>query len=212
MLNQDNLIKNLMKAAAVLGDDRKPLLKFDHGKYVFGTDKKEEVPIGTKLETDLFRASWGFVRWERGKPVERRVVEVGGGTKPPSREELGDDDKEVWEPGAGGAPKDPWQKTFELPVKEIGGEEREFLLSGSSRGFEIAFGSFVKNASRQVGSHIGEVPVIELGASTFSTKLHGRVACPEFKIVDWVKPSLGGAEDDDDGDDLAEDLNDDIPF
>jgi hypothetical protein len=179
-------------AAAMAGGDQKPLLKFSKGDWVSGQDN-EDVPVGTKFAADVMNAEWGWQRWYDRKPVERRMYLVASGKQPETRDTLGHTDQQLWELGADGRAQDPWQKVFEIPVREIAGDRREFLLTGSSKGFEGGCKALFSAFGKGMRENAGKVPVIALGVSKYkhSNPAFGIIKTPEMNLVEWFVP---GAE------------------
>lgn len=177
-------------ASAMAGGDQKPILKFTKGDWMVGQDN-EDVPAGTKLAADVMNAEWGWVRWHDSKPVERRMVLVASGQQPPSRDALGHEDKQLWRVGSDGRAQDPWQKTIEIPVRELTGDRREFLLAGSSKGFEGGCKALFNSFGKEMRENMGKVPVISLGVSKYkhSNPEYGIIKTPEMTLVEWFDPS-----------------------
>ena len=182
-----------LAAAALSGGDQKPILKFIKGDWLVGQDN-EELPLGTKLAADMMNAEWGWFRWKDQKPVDRRMVTVSSGQPVPSRDQLGHDDRQLWDIDANGKPRDPWQRTIEIPVREISGEKREFILSGSSKGFEGGCKALFKAFDKGRRANAGKTPVIELRSDKYSHPTYGIVKTPAMPLVGVVQPR-GGAEE-----------------
>lgn len=173
-------------AASMAGGESKPILRFEKGDWYAGQDK-EELPLGTKLAADMLHAEWGWVRWQDGKPSERKMVLIASGQQPASRSSLGEMDQGIWpvDPTSHFA-KDPWAKTIEIPVREVAGKKREFILAGGSKGHEGAckelFGAF----GTGMRENAGKVPVIELRAGKYDHPKWGKVMVPSMPIVEWA--------------------------
>ena len=171
------------------------LTKFRKGQFSFGQDETA-IPIGTRLIANMPEAQAGYIRWRDGRPTDEVMVRIGDGVAPPRRNELGDDDRSLWELDERGDPKDPWQFTNYLPL--IGPETGdEFLFATSSRGGINAVGALCTAYGAEYRQMPGQFPVIELQASGYahSNKNFGRIDVPTFPVVDWVKMSdpPGGA-------------------
>jgi hypothetical protein len=180
----------LAAASSMAGGDQKSILKFSKGDWIYGQDS-EEMPIGTRLAADVMNAEWGWVRWHDRKPVERRVVPLASGAVLPTRDALGHDDKDLWPRGDDGREQDPWQKTIEIGVRELTGDRREFLMVGTSKGFEGACKKLFSDFGKAMREQGGKVPVIELGVSKYkhSNAAYGIIKTPEMNIVEWFDPS-----------------------
>ncbi|MAE44361.1 MAG: hypothetical protein CMF63_05170 [Magnetovibrio sp.] len=174
------------------------IIKFRKGRFFYGQDDIE-IPLGTRLIANMPGAKVGWVRWWDGRPTDEVMVLVGDGVAPPRRNELGDDDRGLWETDDRGDPKDPWQFTNHLPLKgpETG---EEFLFATSTRGGIGAIGAFAKDYGTAYRQKPGKLPVIELRASDYAhpNKAYGRVDVPVFDLVDWVEEVdlLSGQEGD----------------
>jgi hypothetical protein len=184
----------LAAAASMAGGDQKPILKFSKGDWTVGQED-EDVPIGTRLAADIVNAEWGWIRWHDNKPVERRMVLVASGQQSPTRDALGHEDKDLWKVGSDGKPQDPWQRTIEIPVRELDGEKREFLLAGSSNGFQGGCKALFAAFGKGMRENAGKVPVIELGMSKYKHKNseYGVIKTPEMAIVEWFDPAAASA-------------------
>jgi hypothetical protein len=164
---------------------RGTLLKFADWRWTMG---KEATPVeaGIRLVAMATQAMW--VRWEDGKPVEYRAREPG--RRLPDRDELGHDDKELWEEGPDGEPKDPWQSTRLVFLVDPQTAEA-FTFSTSSWGGRDAVNNLGDQIARMRSAHPDAVPIVELGAAEMPTK-YGRKSKPLFKIVGW-KTATGEA-------------------
>lgn len=162
------------------------ILKFKKGTYYAGPDEVE-VPIGTQLVANPPGAKIGCIRWEDGHPTEDRMVLISEGVAPPRRNELGDDDQSLWETDDRGDPRDPWQFTNSLPLKDPKTGE-EYLFSTSSKGGIRALGKFLKAYGVEYRQKPGRLPVIELQADDYAhpNKSYGRIDVPVLPLVNWV--------------------------
>ena len=97
------------EAAAAEGAERilkGDLLKFSDGHWLVG---REAVLIKQDLRLVAMGTAAAWVRWAGGKP-DKYVIRQAGAPFP-EREELGDNDEALWEPGPDDKPRDPWQST-----------------------------------------------------------------------------------------------------
>lgn len=186
LANYDAAFANFQNAAAALAGDSRPILKFDKGEWYAGQNS-EEIPLGTKLAADMMRAEWGWVRWHDKKPAERRMTLVASGQQPAPRDTLGHNDPDLWarDPN-NGKPIDPWQKTIEIPVRELDGERREFIIAGGSKGFEGACKALFGAFGKEMRENMGKVPVIALGGGKYSHPTYGVVKVPELPLAEWA--------------------------
>jgi hypothetical protein len=182
--NYNDAFASFGAAAAALSGDQKAILKFDKGDWYAGQDSTE-IKHGTELAVDIMNAEWGWVRWSNAKPAERRMVMVASGQVPAPRDSLGHSDERMWDVDKEGKARDPWQRTIELPVREVSGERREFTMAGSSKGFEGACKRLFKAFSEGVRANAGKIPVITLGADTYKHPNFGMVKVPDLKVTGW---------------------------
>lgn len=182
--NYDTAFAAFQAAATALSGDSKPILKFNKGDWYAGQDNTE-IPLGTAVAIDMMSAEWGWIRWHDGKPAERRMAHVATGQPPVPRDSLGHADEALWEKDDEGKPRDPWRKSIEIPVREISGEKREFMLAGSGVGFEGACKALFKAFGEQMRANSGKVPVIELRSGKYQHSKWGIVKVPDMPIVSW---------------------------
>ena len=182
--NYDTAFANFQAAASALSGDTKPILKFDKGDWYAGQDN-EEVPIGTQLAVDMMSAEWGWVRWKDNKPAERRMTLIATGQSPPARDALGHSDEALWERDDKQNPRDPWQRTIEMPMREISGDKREFTVAGASKGFEGCCKALFKAFGEQMRANIGKVPIVELRSDKYTHRQYGIVKVPSLPLVGW---------------------------
>lgn len=174
-------------AASALAGDTKPILKCKKGDWYLGQDD-EDVAIGTRVALNIVESEWGWLHWHDKKPDERRMVRVAAGTPIEKRSDLGSQDQDMWPTGDDGKPQDPWQKTIEIPGREIDGERREFNMSGSSAGFEGAVKKLFKQYAEESVANAGKVPIVELGRDKYKHRVYDIVKVPALTIVDWADP------------------------
>lgn len=168
------------------------MLRFKEGEYLVGEDK---ILLGR--EYLVYPLDWtrGWVKWADGVIVDQRMVRVADDIKLPTREELGDNDKSLWE-----EEKDPWVYQNILPMDDL--ETGEYMIFvTSSVGGKIAVETLCNNVVRvyKKGRQSG-LPIIELATKLFPTKF-GIKPRPHFPIVRWHDLSP-----------LGEDMSDAIPF
>ena len=171
------------------------IIKFRKGRFFYGRDDIE-IPLGTRLIANMPGAKVGWVRWQDGRPTDEIMVLIGDGVAPARRNELGDDDRGLWETDDHGDPKDPWQFSNHLPLKgpETG---EEFLFATSTRGGIGAVGLLTTAYGVAYRQKPGKLPVVELQADDYphSNKAIGRVDYPIFDLIDWADEAalLSGA-------------------
>ena len=172
-------------AASTLSGGQLPILKFQKGGWYLGQNN-DEIPLGTQLAVNMMQAEWGWVKWKDQKPVERRMVLIASGAQPANREELGANDKELWDLDDRGDPRDPWQKMIELPVRELKGEMRELVLSGGSRGHEGACKTLLSEFGKGMRQNAGKTPIIELRGDKYVHPKFGITHVPLMPLVAWL--------------------------
>jgi hypothetical protein len=155
------------------------MLKFNNdAEYVF--NKTEKLPAETTLVAVGVITAW--VGWVGNKPAEHRITQEG--QIHPDREDLPDQDQDLWPPGLNGEPSDPQRDTryLHLVDPQTG---MDFTFVTDTFGGRRAV-SDLKNQIRNVRSaHPAALPILQLGSTTMSTKFGVRQR-PEFKVVGWT--------------------------
>jgi len=169
------------EAASGNGD----FLKFSKVEWQKGQNN-EEVALGTRLAANMAELSIGWIRWEDGKPAERRFGLLAHGHKPELRGELGYTDHDEWETDKDGKPIDPWSFTNELPVADPETGE-QMTISMSSKGGIGAMGNLCKAYGKEYRQREGLVPIIELQRDSYIHREYGKLYVPVMNIVDWVE-------------------------
>ncbi|MET0365636.1 MAG: hypothetical protein ABW169_13385 [Sphingobium sp.] len=191
------------EAASGSGD----FLKFSKGEWLKGQND-DEVELGARLAANMGELSIGWIRWEDGKPAERRMGLLSMGHKPEARNELGYSDQSQWEDDENGKPKDPWNFTNELPLANPEtGEQMTF--SASSKGGIGAIGNLCKAYGREYRQREGLIPIVELGRDSYKHKVYGKTYVPVISIADWVEN--GSVPDAPKGDDAETPAADEKP-
>lgn len=182
----DDSFAAFQAAADALQGEGKPILKFKKGDWLFGADG-EEFKYGSVIAGNINEAEWGWTHWHDGKPDERRMVRIATGRHPVPRNTLGDQDEDLWETDEQGNKVDPWQKTFDIPSRELYGDRREFVLTGSSRGYEGAFKKLLAQFGKEMKLNHGKIPLIELDGDKYkhSNPQYDWVKVPVMRIVAW---------------------------
>jgi hypothetical protein len=158
------------------------LLKYVKGSFEVG--KEEDVlEIGTKMVAIVPSMLNGWICWEDGKPVGHEMGLVVSGFRLPKREDLGDNEKTEWEKDEGGHPKDPWQRNALMVM--IDQEENIYTFSTGSKGGLSALGELVAAYCKHARMNPTQVPLIELGTSSYKHTDFGKVHTPVFKVVGW---------------------------
>ncbi len=138
-----------------------PFLKFVKGDFRYGTDD-EVLPFGTRLVPNMAELKAGFLKWKDREPVDEVMVYIAEGKPIPQREDLDDQDKNVWELDPNGTPIDPWGIVNTLPFKdpETG---QEFVFSTGSKGGIGAVGKLSTAFGNHRQHHHGKLPIVKIG-------------------------------------------------
>lgn len=188
---------------AAIASQTAPFLKFVKGEFKFGTDD-EVLPLGTTMVPNMAELKAGYLKWRDSEVVEdkmRLVVEAAA----PQREDCGDADRNDWPTDPNGVAVDPWQETTTLPMKclETG---QEFIFTTGSHGGRGAVGKLCTSYGIQRAKRQGELPIIELGATSYRHKTYGEVHVPVFKITGWQSEAKLIAGE------ASADFDDSVPF
>jgi hypothetical protein len=193
--------------SAIAGD----MITYNKGLWVRG-ESKSPIESDDLFLVNLDEGYRGWVRWFAGKPTEYLIGRIVDGYQVPHRDELGHDHEKTWETDRNGNPRDPWQPTYRVVMKDGAGELCTFVGSswGARRGLQLLYGSF----DRERVDHPGEWPIVRLGTEHRLHKDYGRIPEPRFFIQNWstwdrgTRPkALPNA-----GTRLAQELDDTIPF
>lgn len=187
------------------------IVKFTKGVWSIGQDAAL-VAATTRFVAVVTGARHGFVKWTDGKPVARHMLMIAENPVPPFRENLDDLDEDDWPIGKNGAPTDPWQFTYELPMVEEGEGAR--LYSTTSFGGRQAVGRLARTYAQHLRKHPGQLPIVVLKHKDYEHERYGTQRNPVLEIVDWItdpdwtepaRPARSPGS-------LASGLDDDIPF
>jgi hypothetical protein len=206
-------------ASAIAGE----MVLFNKGLWTRG-EAKRAIPADAIFVANLDEGYRGMVRWFSGKPVEYQIGRIADGFKMPLRDELGYDDQSKWDTDANGEPRDPWQPTYRLVMKDVAGELVTFVGSswGARRGLQQLYGRFDQERKGP-----GLWPVVKPETEHRQNKRYGVIPEPRFNIVGWcawdgklkLKAIAKGKPEitDDDprtmvGQSIAGQIDDSIPF
>jgi hypothetical protein len=194
------------------------LLVFNKGDLLVGRDK-EEIPAGSKFTAGMDMLMAGYVKWRGNRPVNHALVRVGDGAPLPKRDHLGDHDKDSWEVGLDGDPRDPWQEVNYLPLLDDQGELYTFVVSGKSAITEAGHLSRAYARHRRTRPH--EFPVIALNVGSYQhrDRAIGRVKYPEINCIGWTSKTdfmkalaaAGLVPDDAVADEVSNKVADEVP-
>lgn len=174
-------------------------LKFSKGEWLLGQND-DEVELGRRLAANMDELSIGWIRWEDGKPVERRMGLLAQGYKPELRAALGYTDETEWELDDEDRPKDPWNFTNELPLADPE-DGTQMTFSASSKGGIGCVGNLCKAYAKEYRNQPGKVPVLELSRDSYKHAKYGKTYVPVLNIVDWIEngsvpvPAVDGGDE-----------------
>lgn len=188
----EELGEQLARQSSIVGS----LLKFNKGDWLAGKDE-EDIPSGTKLAVNMDQVMVGWVKWIDNKPDQQimhstKVMEETG-VRPAPRSELGDVDPTAWEVDTNGKPRDPWQHTMYLLMKEPGKKfsaEKAYTFTTSSTGGRSAVGKMMTKYGTERRSRPDSHPIVELGVDSWVHPEYGRVKVPVLSLVGWEPKSL----------------------
>ena len=173
-----------------------PLLRFTQGAWKCG-GSGEEIHDGTVVLIDIADIEIGWRKWSNQAIADTVSGKLAEGYRPPARGELGDHDQQYWEMGLDKKPQDPWEFFNAMPVHFLPGaiDIDNVLLVGNSKGFISAIGKLSKDYGERYRQHPGELPVTELGATSYYNKTFSRdIDVPVFKVVGWSSVDEWGEE------------------
>jgi hypothetical protein len=156
------------------------------GSFIHGAEAIE-IPLGTKMVAYMNSFCTGWQRWENSRVVQQLMGPVGEGYVPPPRAELGFDDKSRWESFDDGRPRDPWQFTNTIVLKEASGDQF-FTFTTNSKGGVASLGQLSMTFGRHMRAHPGEYPItaLERGSYQHPNRAFGEIRYPIFKVVGHV--------------------------
>jgi hypothetical protein len=176
------------------------LLKFTKGRYHIGDD---DVPIGHEYIAHTNKWARGYVKFDNGKVVEKRIGLVADGFKVPERDELDDADENTWPRDGTGTPRDTWCKQSFLPLEDAETGEIVVFVT-SSQGGRRAVSDVCATAARNFQN--GQ-PRIRLNTTAYRHRTYGRIETPYFAVIGWtVSSEPPGPKP------ISKTLDDEIPF
>ncbi len=173
-------------AAALACDITGTLLKFSKGDWLADRENKQIAP-GTEMVANMDSFSVGWVKWSSGRPTETLMGRVIDRFKPARRDDLGDNDNDLWETDDKGVPRDPWRFSVKLVLADPNTGEL-FTFSTWSKGGRRALDKLCEAYARERTRHRDDWPVIELQVDSYQhpDKSRGRIKVPVLKIVGWI--------------------------
>jgi hypothetical protein len=160
------------------------MLKFVKDGFVAGKEKRK-VAIGTRLIANMHSYEIGHINWPPGggKPLRCMGRVVDGFA--PDRNQLPDNDSDLWAIDGQGRPEDPFKDTSEITLANP--ETREvFLFSTSSLGGRKALRKLSYAYGNEMAKHPNEWPIIALEVGGYEHKTRGWVGEPSLPIVGWI--------------------------
>lgn len=180
------------------------LLKFNKGDWLLG-DGDEEVEPGTRFVANMDQLMIGWIKWVDNRPEQQIMGPLAQNFQAPRRSTLGDTDEDEWETDNQGRPRDPWQFSNYLVLKDPGKKATEdnlYTFATSSKGGLGAIGELCKRYGKEMRVRPDEYPIIEIGVSKYkhANPEFGIIKTPTFAIVGWEKKSAFQLQDSEPGD------------
>jgi hypothetical protein len=158
------------------------LLRFSKGDFLVG-EEAEEIAPGTVFVANLDALLTGWVRWWDGKPTDQAMQLVTENLPMPRREELGETDRNAWELGSDGEPRDPWAFTVYLPM--MAADEELYTFTTSSRGGHTAIGKLCRFYARSRKFRPDCHPRVALNVDAYTHAEYGKIKFPVFSPCGW---------------------------
>jgi hypothetical protein len=169
----------------IVGD----LLKFSKGDWLAGQENRA-IAEGTKLLAVMDTLIVGWQKWESQRPVAYRMGLLIEGFVPPPREELGDNDEELWERDDNDEMRDPWALTNYMQLIDPKNAEQVFTFTTSSKGGLGAIAKLCREygRAREKEHREDQYPLVRLDIGSYQHRDRslGRIKFPSFSIVGWV--------------------------
>src|SRR5262245_29845775 len=162
------------------------LMKFSKGEYLV---EDEEIPLGSKFVAVMDELHVGWVKWVDQRVEDQVMGRVVDGFRVPQREQLGDLDEAEWGLDPSGRPRDPWQKTYYVVLKDLGKSitaDMEFCytLPLNSDGGRQAVENLCMVYGKAMRQRPGEWPVVEVAVSSYQHPQCGRIKKPILKVTE----------------------------
>lgn len=165
------------------------LLKFDKGDWLLGADGSE-VSKDKQFTAVMDELMIGWTKWQDNKPVATDMGPLASGFIAAKRNSLGDLDEAEWEKDDKDVPRDPWQFTNTLILREPGtnGEDEAtevYTFPTSSRGGINFMGELCKKYVTLTKQNGKGYPILTLSMEAYNHPTYGRVKKPVFEVVGW---------------------------
>lgn len=162
------------------------LIKFNKGDWVTGDD--EDLEEESEFVVNMDQLLVGWIKWIDQKPSEQIMGPVGEGFQPPRRNELGDLDQGEWEVDEQGRPRDPWQFSNQVVLKDPGQDassDNLYTFATSSKGGLGALGALCKIYGKEMRQRPDDYPIVRLDSDYYTHPQFGRTYVPVFPVVGW---------------------------
>jgi hypothetical protein len=167
-------------AFARVGSEESPagqILKMaKDGHWLAG--QAEESKTDAILLADMANLAVGWRKWVDGKIEISDVGRVAEGFAPKRREDLGDEDEDLWPLNKSAVKTDPWQ--FGYTLRLVGEDGQVYVYNATSFGGRGAIGSLCGQFARRRSN-----PFVKLTSSSYKHKLYGRTFVPVLEVVGW---------------------------
>jgi hypothetical protein len=223
--------RDMAAAMRIRGGFNGQLLKFVKGVWKLGRNGVDV--LGHSFVTRPDWAMHGWTKWWDRKIVDYRIGYIADRYKPPIREQLGDDDRDLWDIWCGG--RDPWGNLqWHLPMFNAVSNEQLLWTTDTMGGCDALAALLNAFADRLAADPAdGKIlPIVELDSDTYHHPTRGAIAVPLFNIVGYAvmpttprpplpvapapralpSPASKEAEAEAGTSDIAALLDDDIPY
>ena len=143
----------------------------------------DEAMTGERLLADVIHLVVGWRKWVDNKVVDTDMGFVAEGFTPKSREELDDNDTELWIFNKSGQRQDPWQFGYTLRLTSSDGQS--YIYNATSYGAKGATGDLCSAFARKRVN-----PYVTLGSSSYRHKAFGKTYNPMLNIVGWESDEM----------------------
>jgi hypothetical protein len=110
-----------------------PLIRFTK-QGEFALSDVDTVPDGTKCIAHCDAIELGWIKWQDGKPVDRKVGLVADKFVPPTKDQLPDRDETQWEVQDDGTRRDPWAFQMSVPLTRLDAGGETYCFATGSKG------------------------------------------------------------------------------
>jgi hypothetical protein len=182
------------------------------GQFLAGSDE-EEIDHGSQYAANIFDSMWIWTFWWDGKVIEteEHLLRENPMAYDHMPDYLPDDDdidmtldeiKKMQKEDPANF-RDGWSVQASIGLRPVDGTDEEFTLRLGGSVALRAFHALRRAYSRQYKLREGLIPVVELAADGYKSKIAGvgRRYAPTIKIIDWAsEEDLMAAAGEDEGD------------